>query len=140
MADLTVLAGSVPAGTPYPGTFGDFVKSLSSYLTVSYPDQFKDAVVGPTIPAASDQDKVWFKTDSVDGTPRTVNIYVNGNWLEFTQLNFGDMVLVASTSNIRAPWGEGASTYNVAGVQKLTPQTPAPPNGYKYKVYVGNYT
>jgi hypothetical protein len=139
MAEITITSGSVPAGTPYPGNFGDFLTSLSSYLSVQYPEELRYAVVSSSTPTGSDQNKLWFKINPQSGAPLTVNLFVDGSWLEFTQFNFGDMVLVDSTSNVIAPWGNGSSTYTVAGQELLTPPTPAPPAGYKYKVYVGNY-
>jgi len=140
MAEIKITSGSVPAGTPYPGNFGDFLTTLSSYLSVQYPDELRYAVVSSSTPTGSDQNKLWFKVNAQTGLPSTVNLFVNGSWLEFTQFNFGDMVLVDSTANIISPWGEGSNTYTVAGQELLTPQTPTAPNGYKYKVYVGNYT
>jgi hypothetical protein len=140
MAEIKITSGSVPAGTPYPGTFGEFLNVLSSYLSVQYPDELRYAVVSSSTPTGSDQNKLWFKINPDTGLPSTINIFVNGAWLEFTQFNFGDMVLVDSTANILSPWGEGSSTYTVAGQQLLTPQTPSAPSGYKYKVYVGNYS
>ena len=139
MAEVIINAGSVPAGTPYPGTFNDFITSLSSYLTVEFPEELSYAVVSPSLPVGSDQDKVWFRLNNQNGTPQTINFFVNGSWLEFTQFSFGDMVLVAAGSTIIAPWGEAATSYTVAGQQVVTPLTPAAPAGYTYKVYVGNY-
>jgi hypothetical protein len=139
MAEIKLSSGSVPAGTPYPGNFGDFLTTLSSYLSVEYPEELRYAVVSSATPTGSNQDKLWFKIAPQTGIPSTVNLFVNGSWLEFTQFNFGDMVLVDSAANIVSPWGEGSATYTVAGQQLLTPQTPNPPAGFKYKVYVGNY-
>lgn len=139
MAEITITSGSVPAGTPYPGNFGDFLTTLSSYLSVQYPDELRYAVVSSSTPVGSDQAKLWFKLNPQSGTPTTVNFFVNGAWLEFTQFSFGDMVLVDSASNIVAPWGNGSSTYTVGNQQLVTPPVPTPPAGYVYKVYVGNY-
>jgi hypothetical protein len=140
MADIKIFSGTVPAGTPYPGNFNALLSGLSSYLTVTYPDGLRYAVVSSSTPTGNDQDKVWFKLSPQTGLPSTVNVFVNGSWVEFTQFTFGDMVLVDSTANIVSPWGEGATTYTVAGREVLTPQTPTAPNGYRYKVYVGNYS
>ena len=139
MAEVIINSGSVPAGTPYPGTFNDFLTTLSAYLTVQFPEELSYAIVSSSVPSGSDQDNLWFRLNAQNGAPQTVNFFVNGSWLEFTQFSFGDMVLVASGASIIAPWGEGATSYTVAGQQVLTPATPSAPAGYTYKVYVGNY-
>lgn len=139
MSDVKLLSGSVPADTPYPATFNEFLQSLSSYLTLQYPDELKYGVISSVEPVGRDRDKLWFRTSSVDDSPQTINVYLDGAWVEFTHFNFGDMILVASSSNIISPWGEGSSTYTVGGQTFVTPTTPSPPAGYKYKVYVGNY-
>lgn len=140
MADLKLVTGLVPADTPYPATFNEFLEKLSSYLTLQYPDEFRYAVVSSAAPTGPDVDKIWFKLSSVDGSPESVNIYIDGNWVEFSPLQFGDMVLVADTSVIISPWGEGQKVYTVRGEEKITPTTPTAPAGYKYKIYVGNYS
>jgi hypothetical protein len=139
MAEIKIAAGLVPDQTPYPGNFRDFLKELSSYLTVQYPDELRYAIVSSATPTGADQSKLWYKLNPQTGAPDIVSIFINGSWVEFTPFNFGDMVLVDSTSNIVVPWGQGSTTYTVAGQQLLTPPTPSAPSGYKYKVYVGNY-
>lgn len=139
MAEVTINSGSVPAGTPYPGNFGDFLNVLSSYLSVQYPEELRYAVVSSSTPVGSDQNKLWFKLNPQNLAPVSVNFFVNGSWLEFTQFSFGDMVLVDSSANVAPPWGEGSNSYTVAGQVLITPPTPSAPAGYKYKVYVGSY-
>jgi hypothetical protein len=141
MADIPLSSGVVPAGTPYPGNFQDFLDVASSYLTVEYPDNLRSAVVSSSTPTGSDLDKIWFRLSSTDGTPTTVNLYINGAWTEFTQFNFGDMVLIAESSVIVNPWGTGGTAYTLSGQKVVTPATPTSlPAGFKYKVYVGNYS
>jgi hypothetical protein len=139
MADLQLLSGSVPANTPYPGTFNEFLQTLSSYLTLQYPDQLRYGVVSAAQPTGRDLDKLWFRLSQVDGSPQTVNLFIDGSWVEFTQFNFGDMVMISTASQIVSPWGEGSTSYTVGGQVLTTPAVPAPSGGFKYKVYVGNY-
>jgi hypothetical protein len=140
MADLTIVSGTAPAGTPYPGNFNDFLTTLSGYLTVQAPDELRYGVVSSSTPTGSSQDKIWFRVSPSSGIPQTVNLFVNGAWVEFTQFSFGDMVLVDQSSVIASPWGEGGTTYTVNGQQVLTPNVPAQVGTFKYKVYVGNYS
>lgn len=141
MADIPLSSGVVPAGTPYPGNFQEFLNTASSYLTVQYPDNLRYGIVSSATPTGNDLDKVWFRLSSIDGTPNTVNLYINGVWTEFTQFNFGDIVMVAEASVIANPWGTGGTAYTVSGQKVVTPATPtSPPAGFKYKVYVGNYS
>lgn len=140
MADIPLRSGVVPAGTPYPGNFQAFLDTAASYLSVEYPDNLKYAIVSASTPTGENQNKVWFKLSSVTGLPMSVNYYVNGAWVEFTPFDFGDLVLVADTSVIETPWGVGGTSYILDNQKVVTPLTPTPPAGYKYKVYVGNYT
>jgi hypothetical protein len=139
MAEYSIAAGSVPANTGYPANVQGLLDLLTSYLTVLTPDELKSYIISNSTPSASNQDKAWFQTDVSTGLPRSIRVYVNGGWKEFTPFSVGDIVLVDSASTISSPWGIGSTTYTVDGVPYLTPTTPEPPIGLKYKVYVGQY-
>ena len=140
MAEYSITAGSVPANTGYPSDVQGLLDLLSAYLSVITPSDLKSYVISNSTPLASDQDKVWFQTQSLaDSSPKSIRIFADGTWKEFTQFSFGDIVLVSSSAIISSPWGVGATTYTVDGISKLTPTTPEPPIGLKYKVYVGQY-
>jgi len=142
MAEYSITAGSVPSNTGYPADVQGLLDLLSSYLTVLSPDNLKNYVLDYNTPVASNQDKVWFQTNSLaDASPKAINVYADGRWQEFTQFTFGDIILVTASATISSPWGVGASSYTVPGVGVVTtPTTPEPPVGLKYKVYVGRYS
>ena len=140
MADIPLNSGTVPAGTQYPGNFQEFLDLAASYLSVDYPDRLKVAMASSETPTGDDINKLWVRLSEQDGRPLTLNLYNNGTWLETTQFQFGDIVLVPNDSEIVVPWGVGGTFYSLLGKRVIAPPTPTtPPTGYKYKVYVGNY-
>jgi hypothetical protein len=140
MAEYSLTAGTVPANTGYPADVQGLLELLTGYLSVLTPSDLKTYIVSNSTPLASDQDKVWFQTQSLaDSSPKSIRIFADGAWKEFTQFSFGDIVLVSSSAVVASPWGIGGTTYTVDGISKLTPTTPEPPIGLKYKVYVGQY-
>jgi hypothetical protein len=142
MAEYSITAGSVPINTGYPADVQGLLNLLSSYLTVLSPDNLKNYVLDYNTPIASNQDKVWFQTNSLaDASPKSINVYADGRWQEFTPFTFGDIILVTASATISSPWGVGSTSYTVSGVGSVTtPSTPEPPIGLKYKVYVGRYS
>jgi len=142
MAEYSITAGSVPTNTGYPADVQGLLDLLSSYLTVLTPDNLKNYVLDYNTPSSSNQDKVWFQTNSMaNASPKSINVYADGRWQEFTPFTFGDMILVPSSYTISSPWGVGSTNYTVSGVGSVaTPSTPEPPIGLKYKVYVGRYS
>lgn len=140
MAVYNITAGTLPSNTGYPANLQALLQLIQSYLSVTTPDVLNSIVVSDTTPASEDNSKVWFETQSgVSGAPKSIKIYVDGKWEEFTPLSFGDLVLTDATATIVSPWGIGNTTYIVDGVTKLTPTTPPAPAGTQYKVYVGYY-
>jgi hypothetical protein len=140
MAVYNLSAGTLPANTGYPGNVQDLLQLIQSYLSVISDDTLNTIVVSGSTPNSSDNNKVWFELgQGIDAAPKSIKLYVNGTWQEFTPFSFGDMVLVDQTASIASPWGIGSTTYIVDGIQKLTPATPEAPTGTQYKVYVGYY-
>jgi hypothetical protein len=139
MAEYPLTPGTLPVNTAYPGNVQGLLDLISSYMTVITSDDLRTYIVSTTQPADDDADKVWFEIQS-GGAPRAIRSYTDGRWEEYSPFTFGDMVLVDVNATIASPWGVGSTIYTVNGVSKLTPTTPVPPTGTKYKVYVGHYS
>lgn len=140
MPVYSLSAGTLPANTGYPANVQDLLNLLESYVSVASPSSLSTIVISDTTPASDNNDKVWFETyPGVGSDPKSIRIYSEGQWKEFTSFSFGDMVLCDSNATIASPWGVGNTTYIIDGITKLTPTTPTPPSGAQYKVYVGYY-
>jgi hypothetical protein len=148
MAQYTLTPATVPPTVGYPGNLQDLLELIKNYITVTDDLQYKTFIISDSQPSptSENQDKIWFEL-TPSGKPKAIRIYNNGNWLEFTPFNQGDMVLVADTVTPESPWGEPNTTYQVnvysgttlSQISFLTPAAPSSPSGYKYKVYVGHY-
>lgn len=150
MAQYTLTPATVPATLGYPGNLQDLLEIIKNYLTVSEadPNSKISFLVSNTQPtsASGNQDKIWFEL-TASGAPKAIRLYKDGNWLEFTPFQQGDMVLVADTVVPQSPWGKPNTTYQikvysgntVVNSTYLTPASPAAPTGFTYKVYVGHY-
>lgn len=141
MAVYSLSAGTLPANTGYPANLQALLQLIESYVSVASPSSLSSIVISESTPSSDDNDKLWFETYSgVGNYPKSIKLYSEGSWKEFTPFSFGDMVLCDANSTIESPWGIGNTTYVVDGISKLTPTTPVPPTGGKYKVYVGYYS
>ena len=148
MAQYTLTPATVPPTIGYPGNLQDLLELIKNYITVTDDLQYKTFIISDSQPSptSENQDKIWFEL-TPSGKPKAIRIYNNGNWLEFTPFNQGDMVLIADTVTPESPWGEPNTTYQVnvysgttlTQISFLTPAAPSAPSGYKYKVYVGHY-
>jgi hypothetical protein len=143
MAEYPLTVVNVPDNTCYPTTVQTLLNLIAGYTTLVVPGNLQSYIIGSSTPSTQDQGKLWFQTKSSDsgyGTPRVVRLYVSGAWREFAQLSQGDRILVANNSVILAPWGEYGYTYSFSGIgiSSYTPtEAPTPPDGLKYKTYVG---
>jgi hypothetical protein len=146
MAEYPLTVGTVPDSTCYPATVQPLLNLVADYSTLIVPGNQVAYIISDTVPSAENQDKLWFQVGSSGsgyGSPKVIRWYVNGVWLEFAQLSRGDRIFVSANSAIVAPWGEYGYTYSFAGlgVSPYAPtQAPTPPDGLKYKTYVGYWT
>ena len=140
MAVYTISAGTVPQNTGYPANMQGLLQLLQSYLSVNAGSNLSSVIVSGATPSSQDNDKVWFQTEAgVAGFPKTIRLYTEGSWKEFSPFNFGDIVLTDANAPISSPWGVGNTTYVVDGITRLTPTLPVAPTNAQYKVYVGYY-
>lgn len=143
MAEYPLTVATLPDNTCYPTTIQALLNLVAEYTTLVTQGEETAYIVSPTVPSAENSDKLWFQTGTAIsgyGAPKVVRLYVNGAWKEFAQLSQGDRILVSSTATISAPWGEYGYTYSFSGLglPSYTPtQAPTPPDGLKYKTYVG---
>ena len=143
MAEFPLTITPLSGDSCYPTTVQQVIDLVAQYATLSIRGIEQGYIVSATTPVASKSDQLWFQTTSVlsgYGVPKVIRWNVNGPWLEFAQLSQGDRVLVQSISTIYSPWGEYGYKYSFAssGLQDYIPTlSPAPPEGLKYKVYVG---
>lgn len=143
MAEYPLTVVNVPTNTCYPTTIQSLLNLIADYTTLVVPGNPQAYIISATPPSANNQNKLWFQTETPDtgyGTPKVVRWYVGGEWREFAQLSQGDRILVAAEAIISSPWGEYGYTYSFSGlgISNYTPtQPPAPPEGLKYKTYVG---
>jgi hypothetical protein len=146
MAEYPLIVETIPGNTCYPPTVQLLLNLVAEYSTLVIPGNQTGYVISSTTPSAENQDKLWFQTGysgSGYGSPKVVRLYINGAWLEFAQLSQGDRILVPSIYTISAPWGEFGYTYSFSdlGISSYTPtQAPIPPEGLKYKTYVGYWS
>jgi hypothetical protein len=146
MAEYPLTVTTIPDNTCYPTTVQPLLNLVAEYSTLVIPGNQAAYLISDTTPSSENQNKLWFQTQSSGsgyGSPKVVRWYVNGSWLEFAQLSQGDRILVSSGSIISSPWGEFGYTYNFSGlgISSYTPtQAPTPPDGLKYKTYVGYWT
>lgn len=131
-----------PDNVCYPPTAQALVNLVAEYSRVEIdgnPAEY--SISDEALPAAASS-QLWFQTTG-EGLPKVARLYVNGEWREFAQLSQGDMILVASTSVIVSPWGESGFTYAFGDTGLSTyapPVSPTPPDGLKYKRYVGYWS
>ena len=145
MAEYPITVASGLSGACYPSTPQLLLEAIAEYTTVRIDEVKQEYVVSSTAPN-SQSDKPWFQTYSSGsgyGLPKVVRMYSNGEWKEFAQLQQGDMVLIGENATISSPWGEYGYTYvfGDTGISSYTPTAlPTPPEGLKYKVYVGYWS
>ena len=149
MAEYLLTTTPVSAETCYPAQVQTLVNFVADASTLIVDGNDQAYVVSQTPPASGDTDKLWFETTTPVanyGTPKVARAYVNGAWKEFAQLSQGDRILVVANNanlNISAPWGEYGYTYSFSGLglSNYTPTlAPTPPEGLKYKTYVGYWS
>ena len=67
--------------------------------------------------------------------------YNNGQWLEFSSIRRGDIIIAPEDQAIIFPWGESGRIYNLEqwgeSSNFTVPTLPTPPTGFKYKYYIG---
>jgi len=145
MAEYPLTATTISTSACYPATPQALLESLTQYLTIQIDGYNQPYIVDDAVPSALNQNSPWFETGSSAtpgeyGTPKVIRLYSSGQWKEFAQFQQGDMILVPLDYPVAAPWGTQGITYvfGSTGVPNYTvAATPAPPENYKYKVYVG---
>jgi len=144
MNEYPLTMATVPANTCYPPTIQPLLNLVAGYTTLNIPGNPQSYTVSDLAPIATNQGRLWFQTkQSVSGygEPKVVRSYVNGEWREFAQLSQGDRILVSAEAVISPPWGEEGFTYSFpldTGLPNYTPTAaPTPPDGLKYKTYIG---
>lgn len=149
MPEYPITVTPVPTETCYPAQVQTLVNFVADASTLVIDGNEQAYVISQTPPASGDTDKLWFETGTPStnyGTPKVARLYVNGAWQEFAQLSQGDRILVVdnnANANISAPWGEYGYTYSFSGLglSNYTPTVaPTPPEGLKYKTYVGYWS
>ena len=147
MAEYPLTVATIPDNTCYPTTVQPLLNLVAEYSTLVIPGNEVGYIISDTVPSSENQGKLWFQTGSSGsgyGSPKVIRWFVNGVWLEFAQLSQGDRILVASSNAaLVAPWGEYGYTYSFSGlgISPYTPtQAPLPPEGLRYKTYVGYWT
>jgi hypothetical protein len=146
MAEYLLTTTPVSPETCYPAQVQTLVNFVADASTLVVDGNEQAYVVSQTPPASGDTDKLWFETGTPAtnyGTPKVARAYVNGAWQEFAQLSQGDRILVIANATISAPWGEHGYTYSFSGLglSNYAPTiAPVPPEGLKYKTYVGYWS
>jgi len=146
MAEYPLTTVTVPTNTCYPATVQELLNLVASYTTLVIAGNQTGYIISDTTPSIQNQNKLWFQvgaSGSGYGTPKVIRRYINGVWREFAQLSQGDRILVSSDATISSPWGEYGYTYSFLdlGIPNYTPtQAPTPPDGLKYKTYVGYWS
>lgn len=142
MNENPITVTTLPDNTCYPPTVQALINLIAEYSRVEIAGSAAEYRISDEALPADALSELWFNiTDG--GLPTAVRLYLNGQWKEFAQLSQGDMVLVASTALIASPWGEAGFTYAFGDTGLPTyapPVSPTPPDGLKYKRYVGFWT
>jgi len=142
MNENPITVTTLPDNTCYPPTVQALINLVAEYSRVEIAGSAAEYRISDEALPADALSELWFNiTDQ--GLPTAVRLYLNGQWKEFAQLSQGDMVLVASTALIAPPWGEAGFTYAFGDTGLPTyapPVSPTPPEGLKYKRYVGFWT
>jgi hypothetical protein len=142
MNENPITVDTAPDNTCYPPTAQALVNLVAEYSRVEIAGIPVEYSISDEALPAEASSQLWFQTTG-EGLPKVARLYRNGQWLEFAQLSQGDMVLVASTSTIVSPWGENGFTYAFGDTGLPTyapPVSPTPPEGLKYKRYVGYWS
>jgi hypothetical protein len=142
MNENPITVTTLPDNTCYPPTVQALVNLVAEYSRVEIDGSPAEYSISDEALPAGASSQVWFQT-TAEGLPKVARLYVNGAWKEFAQLSQGDMVLVASTAQIVSPWGENGFTYAFGDTGLPTyapPLSPTPPEGLKYKRYVGYWS
>lgn len=142
MNENPITVTTLPDNTCYPPTVQELINLVASYSRVEIAGNPSEYAISDEALPADASSQLWFQT-TAEGLPKVARLYVNGQWKEFAQLSQGDMVLVASTSEIVSPWGENGFTYAFGDTGLPTyapPLSPTPPEGLKYKRYVGYWS
>jgi hypothetical protein len=146
MAEYLLTTTPVSTETCYPAQVQTLVNFVAGASTLVVDGNEQAYVISQTPPEGGDTDKLWFQTATPTanyGAPKVARAYVNGAWKEFAQLSQGDRILVIENATISAPWGEYGYTYSFSnlGLSNYTPTiAPVPPEGLKYKTYVGYWS
>lgn len=145
MKEYPLTIKTIPSSTCYPSTVQKLLQAITDFAFVSIDDILQPYSISDTSPSLSLSQNPWAQTStslSGYGSPKTIRLYINGQWREFSQFSQGDAVLVPSYTQIAAPWGVYGQTYTFGdtGLPNYTPTfNPNAPEGYKYKIYVGYY-
>jgi hypothetical protein len=142
MNENPITVATLPDNTCYPPTAQALVNLVAQYSRVEIAGSATEYRISNEALPADALGELWFNITD-EGFPKVARLYINGQWKEFAQLSQGDMVLVASTSTIVAPWGENGFTYAFGDTGLPTyapPVSPLPPDGLKYKRYVGYWS
>lgn len=140
MAEYPVTAATLPTTTCYPQTVQELVNLVADYVDVQVNKNIQPYLIDNQAPDGLNDP--WFQVYN-SGLPKVVRLYVNGQWKEFSQFSQGDLILIPNNYQVSAPWGNPGSTYTFGdtGIPSYTVATaPVPPDGFKYKVYVGYYS
>ena len=94
--------------------------------------------IGPNIPV--NPNLIWVHLPPNLIIPPSLRRNVSGEWLEFSSINRGDIIIAPDSEVIVFPWGESGETYDLSvwGEPNFTvPVLPSPPAGFQYKYYIG---
>lgn len=142
MNENPITVTTLPDNTCYPPTAQALVNLVATYSRVEIDGNPAEYSISDAALPADASSQLWFQTTN-GGLPKIARLYINGQWKEFTQLSQGDMILVAFISTIVSPWGEYGFTYAFGDTGLPTyapPVSPTPPDGLKYKRYVGYWS
>jgi hypothetical protein len=149
MAEYPITVPEIVGEACYQTTVQELINYLADAITVQITGNPIPYIVSATTPSSENNNSAFFQTKEPVGTsqygsPKAVRIYADSKWQEFSQFKQGDMILVADNSVVISPWGEYPYTYTFLSGTNLStyspPVTPEPPQGFKYKRYVGAWT
>lgn len=82
MADLALIAGTVPSNALLPTSAQQLVNFVASYLGINSLDlaNVEGILISPTAPTSpASRDMAWLQTNSTSGVPQAIFVY-NGGW------------------------------------------------------------
>jgi len=113
--EFSIDFSSLPSGTKIPGTMQELGNMLARYMTVRFNEPLSLFNYGSETPSVDQQDRPWFRFDSLTGKPMGWYAYVNGAWTISTQTQVGTIITVDPAINLNLAMSGLAQTADWAG-------------------------